>query len=61
MVTPGAHDGWLTFAGARNTTILVRNHELSPDSSSKVEAPESQKYDHPVEVQLHWIVGQIAS
>jgi secreted PhoX family phosphatase len=43
---PGAHDGMAAFAGARNTTILVRNHELSPDSSSKVEAPESQQYDH---------------
>jgi len=26
---PGAHDGMVAFAGARNTTILVRNHELS--------------------------------
>lgn len=42
---PGHHDGMAAFAGAKNTTILVRNHELSPDSSSKVEAPESQKYD----------------
>lgn len=44
-LVPGAHDGMAAFAGARNTTILVRNHELSPNSSSKVAAPESQKYD----------------
>jgi secreted PhoX family phosphatase len=42
---PGGHDGMAAFAGARNTTILVRNHELSPNSSSKVAAPASQKYD----------------
>jgi len=48
---PGAHDGMARRW--RNTTILVRNHELSPDSSSKVEAPESQQYDPSVEaVQL---------
>lgn len=42
---PGGHDGMAAFAGARDTTILVRNHELSPDSGSKVEAPKSQQYD----------------
>ena len=42
---PGGHDGMAAFAGTRNTTILIRNHELSPDSSSKVEADISQQYD----------------
>ena len=27
---PGAHDGMATFPGPRGTTLLVRNHELSP-------------------------------
>ena len=39
---PGAHDGMATFAGPGNTTILVRNHELSPDASLGV---TGQKYD----------------
>ncbi|MBD2775917.1 alkaline phosphatase PhoX [Iningainema tapete] len=33
---PGAHDGMATFAGPNRTTILVRNHELSPNSSTEV-------------------------
>ncbi|MFN6469440.1 MAG: alkaline phosphatase PhoX [Nostoc sp. SerVER01] len=32
-VVPGAHDGMAAFAGPNNTTILVRNHELSPSST----------------------------
>ena len=28
---PGAHDGMAAFSGPRGMTILVRNHELSPD------------------------------
>uniref|UniRef100_B8HP91 Phosphatase n=1 Tax=Cyanothece sp. (strain PCC 7425 / ATCC 29141) TaxID=395961 RepID=B8HP91_CYAP4 len=27
---PGKHDGMAAFAGPNNTTILIRNHELSP-------------------------------
>ncbi len=42
---PGAHDGMGAFPGAGGTTILVRNHELSPSSSTKVIAPDKKKYD----------------
>ena len=31
---PGGHDGMASFGGPDGTTILVRNHELSPDSST---------------------------
>ncbi|MDQ3381095.1 MAG: PhoX family protein [Actinomycetota bacterium] len=30
---PGNHDGMAAFAGPRNTTVLVRNHELSTSGS----------------------------
>jgi uncharacterized protein len=33
---PGGHDGMAAFRGRGNTTILVRNHELSPNSSTQV-------------------------
>lgn len=42
---PGNHDGMAAFAGSNKTTILVRNHELSPSSSTTVVAPENKKYD----------------
>jgi hypothetical protein len=44
---PGDHDGMAAFPGPRGTTILVRNHELSPDevTKPKVEAPEEKQYD----------------
>lgn len=42
---PSGHDGMAAFAGPRGTTILVRNHELSPDSSSTVIAPPGKLYD----------------
>ncbi|MBD2526015.1 alkaline phosphatase PhoX [Nostoc sp. FACHB-133] len=32
-IVPGAHDGMAAFPGPKNTTILVRNHELSPSSN----------------------------
>ncbi len=32
---PGAHDGMATFAGPDGLTLLVRNHELSPNEESK--------------------------
>jgi uncharacterized protein len=43
-LVPGDHDGMAAFIGPRATTILVRNHELSPSETSKpqVNAP---KYD----------------
>ena len=36
---PGAHDGMAAFAGPDDTTILVRNHELSPDGSIAAVSP----------------------
>lgn len=33
---PGNHDGMATFPGPNNTTILIRNHELSPTSGTEV-------------------------
>ncbi|MCC5642633.1 PhoX family protein [Nostoc sp. CHAB 5824] len=38
-LVPGGHDGMATFPGPRNTVILVRNHELSPDSDTQVQGP----------------------
>ncbi|MBD2438536.1 PhoX family phosphatase [Nostoc sp. FACHB-110] len=37
---PGAHDGMAAFPGLRNTTILVRNHELNPTLNGAIAAPE---------------------
>jgi len=44
---PGDHDGMAAFPGPRGTTILVRNHELSPDevAKPKVDAPAEKQYD----------------
>ncbi|MDV2996123.1 MAG: hypothetical protein N4J56_005777 [Chroococcidiopsis sp. SAG 2025] len=44
---PGDHDGMAAFPGAQGTTILVRNHELSPDevTKPKVDAPAEKQYD----------------
>ncbi|HLP89424.1 MAG TPA: alkaline phosphatase PhoX [Nostocaceae cyanobacterium] len=42
---PGGHDGMGAFPGANGSTILVRNHELNPSSSTSVGAPNSKKYD----------------
>jgi uncharacterized protein len=33
---PGGHDGMAAFAGPNRSVILVRNHELSPNSSTEV-------------------------
>jgi uncharacterized protein len=32
LAVPGAHDGMATFPGPKGTTLIVRNHELSPGS-----------------------------
>jgi secreted PhoX family phosphatase len=40
---PSHHDGMAAFAGPKNTTILVRNHELSPGSRYPVIA--NRRYD----------------
>jgi secreted PhoX family phosphatase len=44
---PAAHDGMAAFAGSNNTTILVRNHELSPGqlSTPRAIAPANKQYD----------------
>jgi hypothetical protein len=44
-LVPGGHDGMGAFAGSRGTTILVRNHELSPTSSTKVSDLNAPVYD----------------
>lgn len=44
-IVPSAHDGMAAFAGAEGTTILVRNHELDPTSSTAVVAPSTLRYD----------------
>ena len=36
---PGGHDGMAAFPGPQNTVILVRNHELSPNSTTEVVGP----------------------
>ncbi|WP_373526878.1 alkaline phosphatase PhoX [Nostoc sp.] len=38
-LVPGGHDGMATFPGPKNTVILVRNHELSPTSSTQAQGP----------------------
>ena len=34
---PAKHDGMAAFMGPNNTTILIRNHELSPDQTPSVQ------------------------
>ncbi|MBR8830180.1 MAG: DUF839 domain-containing protein [Chlorogloea purpurea SAG 13.99] len=42
---PTNFDGMGVFKGANNTTILIRNHELSPDQTPAVTAPDDKKYN----------------
>jgi len=42
---PQDHDGMAAFLGENGNTILVRNHEVSPEEPSGVIAPEENKYD----------------
>ncbi|MGK7873842.1 MAG: alkaline phosphatase PhoX [Xenococcaceae cyanobacterium] len=42
---PNNHDGMAAFPGPKGTTILVRNHELRPNGTPAVIAPDSKKYD----------------
>ena len=44
-LVPADHDGMAAFPGPRGTTLLVRNHELSPNETPAVQAPSSMKYD----------------
>ncbi|MBE9179812.1 DUF839 domain-containing protein [Oculatella sp. LEGE 06141] len=42
---PGAFDGMAAFADAHGNTVLIRNHELLPDSSTQIVAPAGNQYD----------------
>ncbi|MCC5649240.1 DUF839 domain-containing protein [Nostoc sp. XA013] len=42
---PGNHDGMAAFEGPKNTTILVRNHELGALGSNPVRVPQDKLYD----------------
>jgi len=42
---PGDHDGMAAFAGPQGSTILIRNHELSPNEDPRVVAPAAKQYD----------------
>jgi secreted PhoX family phosphatase len=42
---PGGHDGMAAFSGANGNTILIRNHELNPASTTSIGAPNTSKYD----------------
>jgi secreted PhoX family phosphatase len=44
-LVPGDHDGMAAFPGPRRTTILVRNHELSPGEEFPVIVPPGFAYD----------------
>ncbi len=37
---PSNHDGMAAFSGPKNTTILVRNHELNPTANGAIASPE---------------------
>jgi len=42
---PADHDGMAAFTGPAGTTILIRNHELSPNEAPGVIATAAQQYD----------------
>lgn len=42
---PGAHDGMAAFRGPNNSTILVRNHEVSANGGNPVVPSNGVKYD----------------
>jgi hypothetical protein len=44
-LVPTYHDGMAAFAGENQTTILIRNHELTPQHPNMVAAPEAKMYD----------------
>jgi hypothetical protein len=44
-IAPSNFDGMAAFRGKNGTTILVRNHELKPISTSQVSAPTGKMYD----------------
>ena len=44
-LVPGLHDGMAAFPGEKNTTILVRNHEVGSNGSNPVVPSNGNKYD----------------
>ena len=42
---PGSHDGMAAFEGPRNTTLLVRNHEVGANGGNPVVPSNGSKYD----------------
>ena len=44
---PGLHDGMAAFPGDKNTTILVRNHEVGSNGSNPVVPSNGSMYDQP--------------
>lgn len=42
---PTGHDGMAAFADRAGNSVLIRNHELSPDSATQLSADPSQMYD----------------
>jgi secreted PhoX family phosphatase len=42
---PGVHDGMAAFQGERNTTLLVRNHEVGANGANPVVPSNGSKYD----------------
>ena len=42
---PGSHDGMAAFPGPNNTTLVVRNHEVSANGSNPVVPSNGSKYD----------------
>ncbi|MDJ0728334.1 MAG: DUF839 domain-containing protein [Prochloraceae cyanobacterium] len=44
-LVPKDHDGMAAFRGPDNTTIVVRNHEISPNQPNAAIAPDNKKYD----------------
>ncbi len=53
LLVPGAHDGMGAFEGADGTTILVRNHEVSPNSPKMSPfGPKGEKLTEKLSAQL---------
>jgi hypothetical protein len=44
-LVPSHADGMAALAGANGSTILIRNHELRLEDSTRVEAAQSKRYD----------------
>lgn len=42
---PGLHDGMAAYAGSKNQTVLVRNHEVGANGSNPVVTSNGMRYD----------------